>query len=98
LFRDAKQSTGLTHCQSLRQDALDFHFNASMATLNLMKIEDRQDKKNNQRGVISIANWKIRKTNEMTLRFFSSTLGLDLKAIKSNPCYENLRNYGAIAA
>jgi len=40
-FRDAKQFTGLNHCQARSQKALNFHFNASMTALNLMKLEDR---------------------------------------------------------
>lgn len=37
-FRDAKQFTGLTHCQARSTWKLDFHFNASFASLNLAKV------------------------------------------------------------
>lgn len=37
-FRDAKQHTGLTHCQSTNAFELDFHFNASLAAVNLAKM------------------------------------------------------------
>jgi hypothetical protein len=43
LFRDAKQFTGLNHCQARDEDKLDFHFNMSLAAINviqLLKIND----------------------------------------------------------
>lgn len=39
IFRDAKQFTGLTHCQARDEDKLDFHFNMSLAALNLYQYE-----------------------------------------------------------
>jgi hypothetical protein len=42
IFRDAKQFTGLGDCQSRQQSALDFHFNATLAALNLAKLEQQQ--------------------------------------------------------
>ena len=55
-FRDAKQFTGLNHCQARGQKALYFHFNASMTALNLIKLQDRLQRTFNQRHVISIAS------------------------------------------
>jgi hypothetical protein len=98
LFRDAKQFTGLSDCQARCKEALHFHFNASMTALNLLKLEDRQNNVDSDRRVISIASWKVRKFNEHLLQRFSDMLGLDFSSIKSNPAYETLRNYGAIAA
>ena len=37
LFRDAKQNTGLTNCQSRKKEKLDFSFNASLSSINLSK-------------------------------------------------------------
>ena len=45
LFRDAKQFTGLTHCQARDDDKLDFHFNLSLATLNLINVQKILDDK-----------------------------------------------------
>ena len=39
LFRDSKQFTGLRDCQARAAAALDVHFNASLATLNLVRAE-----------------------------------------------------------
>ena len=39
ISRGAKQFTGLSDCQSLNSQRLDFHFNASLIALNLAKYE-----------------------------------------------------------
>ena len=100
LFRDAKQFLGLNDCQARCSESLHFHFNVSMAALNLIKLEDRQQRKHstNKANIISIASWKIRKSNAHLLERFSSDLGLDFNTIKSRPDFETLCNYGAIAA
>lgn len=98
LFRDAKQFTGLSDCQARCKESLHFHFNASMTALNLIKMEDRQFAEDSKDRVISVASWKIRKFNEHFLEQFSTMLELDLSLIKSNPQYNELLNYGAIAA
>lgn len=36
-FRDAKQYTGLTHCQARHKNQLDFSYNASFASQNVAK-------------------------------------------------------------
>ena len=38
LFRDAKQFTGLNHCQARSEEKLDFHFNMSLAAINLVNV------------------------------------------------------------
>jgi hypothetical protein len=96
LFRDAKQFTGLSDCEARCRKALHFHFNAAMTALNLIKLEDRQQSSDTDRGVISIASWKIRKANKHLLQRFSSILGLDFSLIKSKPEFETLCNYGAV--
>jgi len=35
LFRDAKQFTGLTHCQARSEEKIHFHFNLSLAAVNM---------------------------------------------------------------
>ncbi len=39
LFRDAKQFTGLNHCQARSEHKLDFHFNMSLAAVNLYQLQ-----------------------------------------------------------
>jgi len=35
LFRDAKQFTGLTHCQARSKEKINFHFNLSLSAINM---------------------------------------------------------------
>jgi hypothetical protein len=39
IFRDAKQFTGLTQCQSRQKDRLHFHFNLSCSAVNIARAE-----------------------------------------------------------
>ncbi|MEM6320030.1 MAG: transposase [Bacteroidota bacterium] len=47
LFRDAKQFTGLTHCQARSEEKLDFHFNMSLAAINLYQTQMKLNGLNN---------------------------------------------------
>ena len=98
LFRDAKQYTGLTHCQSLRKKAINMQVNASLTALNLLKIEDRQEKSTSEVTVISIASWKRRKFNQHLMDRLFDALGLDISCKKVSMIYEQYSNYGAIAS
>jgi len=42
VFRDAKQFTGLTHCQARNKEALSFSFNASLSSVNVARAFARQ--------------------------------------------------------
>jgi len=48
LFRDAKQFTGLNHCQARDEAKLDFHFNMSVAAINLYQLQMQLNKQNNK--------------------------------------------------
>ena len=98
LFRDAKQYTGLTHCQSLRKEAVHMQVNASLTALNLLKMEDRKEKSTSGETVISIASWKRRKFNQHLMDRLFSELGLDASCKKVSHVYERYSHYGAIAS
>lgn len=98
LFRDSKQFTGLSDCQARAQAALDFHFNASLATLNLVRAEELRAQTEPPPRVFSMASWKQRKFNERLLDVFIDRLALDPTWVKNQPYYDELRTYGAIAA
>ncbi len=69
-----------------------------MTALNFLKPEDRMIDRDAPVHVISISSWKTRKFNEHQLERIISTLGFDLNSIKLHPHYEDLIQYGAIAA
>ena len=70
LFRDAKQFTGLTHCQARDTQALDFAFNLSLSAINVAKAFCRQYGED-----YSIADVKLLMHNAMMLERFLSTFG-----------------------
>lgn len=98
LFRDAKQHTGLTHCQSPRKEAIHMQVNASLTALNLLKIEDRKEKQTNKATVISIASWKRRKFNQHLMDRLFEELELDRTSEKVTTIYDHYSNYGVIAS
>jgi hypothetical protein len=98
LFRDSKQFTGLSECQARSEAVLNYHFNASLATLNLVRAEQLRAQESQGPEVFSMASWKQRKFNERLLNLFIEKLALEPTWVKNHPCYDELRTYGAIAA
>ena len=98
LFRDAKQFTGLNDGQMRDAAGLDFHFNASLATLNLVRVEEVKAAQGQPLKVFSLASWKQRNFNERLIEFITRKLELAPTFIKNHPRYEEIRAYGAIAA
>lgn len=85
VYRDAKQYTGLSDCQARDEKRLDFHFNASLTTLNLAKAEQMINQETAQPFVFSMASVKARYFNEHYLDLFFCKLGLDPELIKNRP-------------
>jgi hypothetical protein len=98
LFRDSKQFTGLLDCQARAASVLDFHFNASLATLNLVRAEALRVQQSQEPQVFSMASWKQCQFNERLLDLFMEKFALDPTWVKNHACYDELRTYGAIAA
>lgn len=98
LFRDAKQFTGLCDVQARDQARLDFHFNASLATLNLAKSDGLNAKKKDKTRIWSMGSVKILAFNQHYLNRIIRIFGLDHTWIKKQPEYQSLKEYGTIAA
>ncbi|WP_281645631.1 transposase, partial [Parendozoicomonas sp. Alg238-R29] len=98
IFREAKQYTGLMDCQSCRKEAIHTQINASFSALNLLKLADREEKNTCDETVISIASWKRRMFNRHLMCRVFEKLELPLSDEKVRGAYEQLSNYGAIAA
>jgi hypothetical protein len=98
LFRDSKQFTGLLDCQARAASALDFHFNASLATLNLVRAADLGMQQEQAPHGFSMVSWKQCQFNERLLDVFMEQFALDPTVVKNHACYDELRTYGAIAA
>jgi hypothetical protein len=97
LFRDAKQSAGLSDCQARDKKALEFHWNASFACINLARVVALPEKTSNRPAVFSMKSLKQRFFNERLLNMFISKLGLKQTTLKYQEHYEKLRNYAVIS-
>ena len=80
------------------EKALHFHFNASLATLNLVRVTEVLAAAKAPLKVFSMASWKQRNFNERLLEIIIDKLDLEPTHIKNHPRYEEIRTYGAIAA
>src|SRR6266478_6995657 len=98
LFRDSKQFTGLLDCQARAASAVDFHCNAALATLHLVRAEDLCMQQGQESHVFSMASWKQCQFNERLLDLFMEKFALDPTWVKNHSCSDELRTYGAIAA
>ena len=78
--------------------ALDFHFNASLATLNVARVEEVRGSAGKGLKVFSLARLKQRNFNERLVDEIISKLEIEPSLIKSHPRYEEIKGYGAIAA
>ncbi len=97
IFRDAKQHAGLGDCQSRNKESLSFHFNASFAALNLVKIQEQLDSPTQEQiRPFSMASHKVRYHNETMIDRFFSKLAPNVTLIKSSPIYQEVLNYGTI--
>jgi hypothetical protein len=67
LFRDSTQFTELLDGQARAEAARDVQFNASLATLNLVRVEDFCMQQGQESQVFSIASWKPRQFHERVL-------------------------------
>ena len=89
LFRDAKQFAGLTECQARNKEALDFHFNASLATVSATRAAMAQEQANDEAFVFSLATQKQIAFNELFLAEISAKLNCDLTCWKNHPLMKN---------
>jgi hypothetical protein len=98
LYRDSKQFLGLTHCQSRQKEALDYHFNISLTTLNIAKVSYWLDVPKAERTTFSMADIKTKHINEFILDRIILIYGKDPLVEKNKPEIMQLYQLGRIAA
>lgn len=98
LFRDGKQFAGLSESQARNAAALEFHFNAALATVSATRAAAAQAQNSDEPFVFSLATQKQIAFNEHLLAEISTKFGYDLQHWKNHPAYAELRTYGALAA
>lgn len=97
IFRDAKGFAGLADCQSIELERLDFHFNASLLAVNVIRLQDaqlQQEEKINR--PFSIMNWHRQYYVEIVLNRFITMFDLSRDVIKSHPDYQNMLGFGNV--
>lgn len=97
-FRDAKGHLGLEDCQSRQKEALNFHFNHVLTTLNIAKAEHWLNIPKNERGPFSMADIKTQYINELLLDQLILIYGKTPSLEKNNPQIQKLYDLGRIAA
>lgn len=98
IFRDAKGFTGLEDCQSRDSRRLNYHFNASLTALNVIRLQDAELQKQQQvKHAFSATNWARKYLVDIMLNRFIATFGLEQTFIKSHPNYEEMRNFASIS-
>ena len=91
LFRDAKQFAGLSHCQARSEAKLDFHFNMSLAAVNVARMEMVS------LGV-SFNSYVRRAYNRFLVGSLLEQLGLEAEYGLKDPVIEAVVNTGRMAA
>jgi len=97
IYRDAKQYTGLCQCQGRSREKLDFHWNASLTTLNLAKIQHSKYK-NHDNEKFSMANSKTMYNNILLLERFIDVFGINPNSTLNQKRINDLLLFGKIAA
>jgi len=98
IFRDAKQHTGLNHCQARSKNKLHSHFNTALTAVNIAKITHWIPIPKKQREAFSMADIKTVYHNELLLKRFFSVFGIRPDLAKNKKKIEQLLYYGARAA
>lgn len=91
LFRDAKQFTGLEHCQARDEAKLDFHFNMSLSAVNLARVEM------SKQGLCFNSYVRQAYNRFLVLRLFEQ-LGLEAEYDLTHPGVEQVIHLGRMAA
>ena len=93
VFRDAKQFTGLTHCQARNKEALSFAFNASLTSVNIARAFARQ-----QGMLLSVGSTKTLLHNAAMVDRFIAMSGKTPNMRLNNTDFKELLFYGVRAA
>lgn len=96
LYRDAKQHTALTHCQSPNCHAMHFHANAALCAVTLAKTDLLHQHGFAPNTVLSLADYKTFKSNERFARLILCKLDLKLSEPKIKSIFHQCLSYGLI--
>jgi Transposase DDE domain len=98
IYRDSKQFLGLNHCQSRIKEAISFHFNAVLTTLNVAKITHWLSIPKETRPAFSMSDIKTKYSNQFLMDKLITIYGKDPNVEINNPLIKELYDLGKIAA
>jgi hypothetical protein len=98
LYRDAKQHTGLNHCQARSENKLNFHCNTALTVLNLAKALHWLKIPKKDRGAFSMNDVKTINHNILLINRFLVKFGIDPNLTENQTNIQELMYYGTIAA
>jgi hypothetical protein len=98
LYRDGKQFTGMSDAQSRSENKLHFHFNASLTSINIAKIEHWLSKPIETRKSFSMSDIKTMNHNRLLINRFIDVFGINAYSAKNQNYVNELIYYGTIAA
>lgn len=98
LFRDAKQFTGLTHCQAQSENKLHFHFNASLSAVSIAKAAYYLPLKKEKRKSFSMCDVKTIHLNKIMADRIFTNLKIDMSCKKYKRVYRDALWFGKIAS
>ena len=97
-FRDAKQHTGMNHCQARSINKLHFHWNVSLTCVNLAKVTHWLSIAKSERKAFSMEQVKTIYHNELLLKRFFDVFAIRPNLTKNKQKIKQLLYYGARAA
>jgi len=98
LFRDAKQYTGLTHCQARSENKINFHVNTSLTAVSVAKAAHYLDCKKEDFKSFSISDIKTSYFNELMLDLFLSNFEINPELTKNKLAINRILDFGKITA
>lgn len=98
LYRDAKQYTGLNSCQARSENKLNFHFNASLTSINIAKVLHWLPEAKIKNIPFSMADIKTMYHNELLINRFIDVFGINANSTKNQQIIKELICFGTIAA
>jgi len=90
VIRDAKQHTGLTHCQARSEEKIDFHLNMSVAAVGVLRLLAKKKD-------CSLHTYRREAYNRMLIGRLLSTLGHSAEFERSDPRIQKVIRTGRIA-
>lgn len=98
LFRDAKQHSGLNHCQGRSIEKLHFHINTSLTLVSLAKVAHHFCLPEKANKPFSLANIKNEYTNDFFFDRIICMFGFNANSKKIKRIREKIKKLGKIAA